>query len=304
MPGTKHPAELQETTTELLLFIHATQKERAKAIDGRRWDPERKCWVYPRTGRVYDAIIAEFGDDMLTCSIKRPSPSSVTEQTAALQQKNEDLREELNRIHNKLEGISTGNHDGNRSEVRALEVALAARESELATLRQKLLECDTQAEALKSTAAATQAELQRLRAANTALQAEISGRKAAPVDPTTLLEKLVKEAAKDATGRHPKFTTLVDRYSLNQNLPNEFVKQLERELRKILDTDDRGLTLHDLITMAKDAELLTEKGIDLAHSLRKHRNILTHENTDPRTYQARVLLCLFAAALLWPEFAE
>ena len=65
-----------------------------------------------------------------------------------------------------------------------------------------------------------------------------------------------------------------------------------------------GLSLHDLITMARDSESLTEKGIDLAHTIRRHRNILTHENTDGRTHSARVLLCLFAAALLWPEFSE
>jgi hypothetical protein len=113
-----------------------------------------------------------------------------------------------------------------------------------------------------------------------------------------------KEAAKEATGRDPKFVALVERLRLDETLPNELVEQLKRELRKILATNDRTLSLHDLITMAKDAEVLTENAIELAHTLRRHRNILTHKSTDRRTHVARVCLCLFASALLWPEFCE
>jgi hypothetical protein len=87
MAGIKYQVELRETNTEFLLFIHASQKERAKEIEGRRWDTERRCWVYPKTPRVYDAIIAEFGDDMASSSIKRPTLPSVSAQTAALQVK-------------------------------------------------------------------------------------------------------------------------------------------------------------------------------------------------------------------------
>ena len=54
---------LIETNNEYLLFIPAAQKERAKGIQGRRWDPQRVCWVYPRTNRVYHALVLEFGDD-------------------------------------------------------------------------------------------------------------------------------------------------------------------------------------------------------------------------------------------------
>jgi hypothetical protein len=52
------------TEEELLLFIHPALKERASAIGGYKWDAERRCWVYPRTRRVYDALVAEFGDDL------------------------------------------------------------------------------------------------------------------------------------------------------------------------------------------------------------------------------------------------
>lgn len=31
----------------LLLRCHYTDREIAKSIPGRRWDPQRRCWVYP-----------------------------------------------------------------------------------------------------------------------------------------------------------------------------------------------------------------------------------------------------------------
>jgi hypothetical protein len=303
MNGTRHPVQFQETGAEFLLFIHASQKERAKAIDGRRWDTERRCWVYPKTARVYDAIIAEFGDDMVACSVRRPTLQSASAQTASLQEENQNLKSELGKIHKTLELISGRTTNGSPPEVQAMETALAARQNELSEVRDRLQERERELEVLRNSTAAVYAEIERLQVANAAMQADVSKRHGAS-DPAASFERLVKDVAKDATGRDTKFTALIDRLHLNDSLPNEFVKQLERELRRVLSTGDRTLTLHDLITMAKDSESLTEKGIDLAHTIRKHRNILIHENTDARTHIARVLLCLFAAALLWTEFSE
>jgi hypothetical protein len=303
MNGTRHPVHLQETDSEFLLFIHASQKERAKAIDGRRWDTERRCWVYPKTARVYDALVAEFGDDMLACTMRRPSLQSAAAQTASLQEENQSLRSEMAKIHKTLELISAGTANGSRNELQAMEAALAARQNELSEVRVRLQERERELERLRKSTAAVEVEVERLRAANAVLQTEVSKRQVAS-DPTASFERSVKEAAKDATGRDPKFSALIDRLRVNDSLPNELVKQLERELRRVLAIDDRNQSLHDLITTARDSESLTEKGIDLAHTIRRHRNILTHENTDARTHSARVLLCLFAAALLWPELSE
>ena len=57
---------------------------------------------------------------------------------------------------------------------------------------------------------------------------------------------------------------MMDRLRVNDALPNEFVKHLDRELRRVLSTDDRTLSLHDLITMARDSESLTEKGMPMS----------------------------------------
>ncbi len=87
-------------------------------------------------------------------------------------------------------------------------------------------------------------------------------------------------------------------------MPIEVAKCLERKLRALLHSDDRSLGLHDLITQAKDAELLTEEAIDLAHIVRKQRNIVAHERIDVRTHIGRTLFCLFAASILWPQLPE
>jgi hypothetical protein len=55
---------------------------------------------------------------------------------------------------------------------------------------------------------------------------------------------------------------------------------------------------------AKDADLLSQEAINLAHIIRSQRNILAHEKIDIRTHQARVLLMLFAAAVLWSLLPE
>ena len=302
MNGTRHTVHLRETNTEFLLFIHPSQRERAKSINDRKWDAERKCWVYPKTSRVYDAIVAEFGDDLVAFDIRRPALHSASAQTASLQEENHSLKSELEKIHKTLELITEG-ASGTRTEVQAMEAALAARQNELSEVRVRLQERERELEQLRKWAAVAEAETERLRNANAALQTEVSKR-GGPLDAPASFERLVKEAAKDATGREAKFCALIDRLRVNDSLPNELTKLMERELRRMLSCDEQNQNLHDLITLARDSESLTERGIDLAHTIRKHRNILTHDNTDARTHNARVLLCLFAASLLWPEFSE
>jgi hypothetical protein len=94
MNGTRHPVELRESDGEMLLFIHASQKERAKRIDGRRWDPGRCCWVYPKTANCYDAIIGEFGDDMTPCQVERPAAGQGRQGGKAAETEAERLRRE------------------------------------------------------------------------------------------------------------------------------------------------------------------------------------------------------------------
>lgn len=63
---------IEETDTEYRLRIPYDHKDRAKSIEGYRWNKDLTCWVYPRNNRIYDALIAEFGDDLVSVKISRP----------------------------------------------------------------------------------------------------------------------------------------------------------------------------------------------------------------------------------------
>jgi Homing endonuclease associated repeat len=112
------------------------------------------------------------------------------------------------------------------------------------------------------------------------------------------------ESAKEASGQDDKFCSIVDKLPLDKSFPIDLAKELERELRQLLNCNDRNATLGLLLRQAKDNNSLTEMGIDLAHTIRKQRNFLAHEEIiDQKALHAQIFLCLFAAALLWPELS-
>jgi hypothetical protein len=112
------------------------------------------------------------------------------------------------------------------------------------------------------------------------------------------------ESAKEASGQNDKFCLIVDKIPLDKSFPIDLAKELERELRQLLNCNDRNATLGLLLKHAKDDNFLTEMGIDLAHTIRKQRNFVAHEEIiDRKALQAQIFLCLFAAALLWPELS-
>jgi hypothetical protein len=248
MNTSRDPVRLLESDSKFLLFTPPSMKERAKSILGWWWNPEMKHWEYPKTARMYDALIAEFGDDMVACTVQRPSSPSVPLQTTSLQEENHELRKEVGTIHKTLELLSERSNNGTRSELQALEAALVARQNELSEVRTRLLEREREIEYLRPALGAVQAEVERLQSANATFQAELLTKRQGTDDPASTLERLVKDLAKDATGRDSKFVTLIDRLLLNDLLPNEIVKQLERELRRSLATDGRGQSVSDLIT--------------------------------------------------------
>lgn len=295
----KQAVDIDETDTEFLLRIHPSQKDRAKTVPDYRWDPDRRAWVYPKTARVFDALIAEFGDDILgRLKIIRPGKASVDGQSEL------PLKEELEKIKKTLEQISHRETNHRTSESGRLRVALATKEQEAAELRQRTAELDRQFKEQQAANTALSSQLQEAQSSVRTLKEEVARKHGQAIDPDALFERLARESAKDATGRDAKFCSLVDRLRLNESLPLELVKALGHELRRTLNSDERGATLHDLLTEARDSGALSERGIDLGHLIRKQRNVMAHETLDKRTQRAQVLLCLFAAALLWPEFSE
>ena len=67
------PIEVTETEKEYEVKIAPGEKERAKKIPGRRWDPNRTRWVYPKTIACYRALKREFGRDAALFDLREPA---------------------------------------------------------------------------------------------------------------------------------------------------------------------------------------------------------------------------------------
>lgn len=77
---TSQSVTLRESSSEYLLSIHASLKERAKKIEPHKWDGTRRCWVYPHLPQIYLAIKAEFGTELVdeTSQYATPETSAIT----------------------------------------------------------------------------------------------------------------------------------------------------------------------------------------------------------------------------------
>ncbi len=71
--GNFFPIEVTETEKDYEVKIAPGEKERAKKIPGRRWDPKRTRWVYPKTMACYRALKKEFGRDAAIFELGEPT---------------------------------------------------------------------------------------------------------------------------------------------------------------------------------------------------------------------------------------
>ncbi len=71
--GNFFPIEVTETEKDYEVKIAPGEKERAKKIPGRRWDPKRTRWVYPKTMACYRALKQEFGRDAAIFKLGEPA---------------------------------------------------------------------------------------------------------------------------------------------------------------------------------------------------------------------------------------
>ena len=269
---------LEQSDTELLLFIHASQKERAKRIEGRRWDPKRKCWVYPKSALVHDALVSEFGDELIESSAPRPTTFSNTSQQKDLSAENVAVKDLLRERERKLEETKNFLKEERRETERLRQIN----------------------NALETKVRSSSTGVEELRQSMQEIKAQLGAREFA---------ERIKEIAKETTGSDPSFAILVDRLAVNDLLPIELSKHLHSDLLKLLEIDPKSKKakrskLNDIIEKAQANELLDQEAVDLAHMIRRQGNIVRHEHVHRKTYIGRVYLSLLAAALLWPHLPE
>ncbi len=97
------------------------------------------------------------------------------------------------------------------------------------------------------------------------------------------------------------FGDIIMKLKIDEHLPVELCRIIEKHLAHVLNSSG---AFYDLIVQCRDAQLLDEDDVGLAHSLRKQRNIVAHSSVNERTKIGRALFCLFAAALLFPKLPE
>lgn len=255
--------DIQGNADEYLLSIPAAQKERAKGIPGRKWDAERKVWKFRRTSEAYDALIAEFGDDLAEITITRPSS-----------------REDSTNINQPKWPFPSG-----QSLVVPAKPLSSNKNPTLAIHQSSLIEQENEVDILKKRVA----ELELAK------------------DPSSV-EGFVAFAIETARGNAQLKKIITDHIvgdsHLDSRLPIVLATELERHLRKKLKLTDPILKLHDILGLAKEADLLSGDHIDFAHIIRKQRNFFAHHNVDRNTEVMRIIFTISAASLLWPHITE
>jgi uncharacterized coiled-coil DUF342 family protein len=389
--------QLKQTATEYLLFIHASQRERAKKIEGRRWDPDRKCWVYPKTEQVLNALLAEFPEIRGTADSRRGSDAQsdkeLKEQVAQMSETIKTLTELLKERDNKIaESESKLQQEDDNSEdlreqiaqwsetAKTLTEAIRERDNKIAELEAKLQQEDDDSAELRKQAAQMSetikalteairerdnkiAELEarpwrfkasaegddnevirlyeeldhlqtnitnqsrlisQLQGTVSALKQELEQKQQelqeraeeiaylqsllensrkreatlqAELNRSTLIafERRAKEIAKEAANGDQEFAAMMENLKLDDTLPNDVTEALRKVLLRQVDRPSKDLA--DLINQAG----LPQDEYNLAHLIRKQRNIVVHKEGEVATYTARAMLCLFAASLLWPK---
>ena len=242
--------------------------------------------------RSLDQLIAEFGDAKFDISNKGAILSTSSAKEAAQKRQDSLLQDQLADIKKQL------------SQITATPVS---KDDDKEKMSQQIAALQKQVSSMQSLVDNKNLEI-----------AELKLKTKSAEDQTTSLRQLlnncseednscslsIKEKAKEATSNDLKFCRLIDKHDLDKDLLIDLHNKMQKELLKMLKITDETTSVHELIMQARDAVLLTDEACDYAHLIRKERNKIVHDNAYPKTYEARILMCLYAASLLWPHFPE
>jgi uncharacterized protein YukE len=261
-------ARLEATEDELLLYTHISHRERAKRLVGGRWDPEEKCWRYPRTASHYDAIQELFRGELMPCSVPRPADTSGPDPNA--------LREQVERL---------------AARQCELEAELQTLRQERDDLRAALTRQTQQTDQLQQASAQMQAEVQRL-------TAELAAR---------TLEAQCRELAHELAPQDSAFVSAIQGDPLDQYTALEMSKLLETRLTTLLEPEE-PLDLAKLIDQASKGHLDRQGAQlahtvrvlrnRVAHSDRAPAERPARSGPTARPDRARAVIALLATALV------
>lgn len=314
--------QLEETTNEYLLQIHASEKERARKIPGRSWDPHRKRWVFPKTSEVLDQLLIEFGDDLEIST--EPMIDFGQEEPDFFSKEVSEYIYEIDRESKGLlfEGIASRLKIGTKSvgEFIKQQLLLHILRDRIASLQQKEKAKDmhnaTQEntdlwleienilksnDSLRETLGAMEIDNNNLHDEITKLQRVIKATSETQID----FDQMIRNKAISCAGSDTSYSKMIEQMTVNERMSFQLESQMVSILKRILRYDERErITTYDLIRKADEEERITPEAVEFAHIIRRQRNAIAHEKSTTSSSDGRILLSLFASALLWPTLKE
>jgi chromosome segregation ATPase len=235
--------DITENDTEYLLSIPPSEKERAKTIKSYSWDSSRRVWVYPRTAKNYDALVAEFGDDLTKIKITRPS---------RLPENEPDTKSRLDELTKRLESIAKAGENTKDTQVKALQATIQKYEKDAVALNEKIASVSREFDVKNAEVHKLTAENSRLKNDLDTVISDSKKRQSELKSPTIIFEEVAKLLALELIEKNGPNAKAVQKLQLSERAAIDISKLLEQILRKVLKAD-ASARLNDLINQARDS---------------------------------------------------
>ncbi len=256
-----------EDESDYLVQIPVDLRDRAKAMPGRRWDPERRLWVIPKSEQAYRRLSDEFSGDAdqfsLTASLEPKTVPPPNENSKEPQVETRILEEFTSRATVLEENWN------NVSEL------ITRQSAELTSLMDRLGQLD-----FKS----------------------IKDESSKKLD-ATRMDRVIRLLLRDvADGNEDFIATFGDFSFVRQHLHilNRMEEETKRQLRSFLQIDHQSiLSLSDLIKEGEETGAFDKSTKGLLTHFRVMRNEAVHESgTITRTF-GTCLSAMLSLALAW-----
>lgn len=299
--------EVFEDDTHFLVRIHPENRDRAKKIDGRQWDGDRKAWVYPKNLVTYEALIEEFKKDADSFNIRRPKtkrpPGIKPTVEEADHEFDEQLLENIRSIGDL--GESQEKMYGELEQIREMLGSLRDVAANQSRLLEEVREIQEQTTTVFVKPELSSQEITKAEAVEF-IPSQLDLSKQKEID---LLEKALVTIACYTAKNNKSFYEWVNQQKPLRE-PSGFVIKthefLKNQLAKLVGDDNPHAKFHNLILKARDEQLIyrdernpADRPISTLFTLNEHRNCFGHPSFDQWEEWSRSILYLLNLAMVW-----
>ncbi len=281
--------DIVESETHYFLSILPSEKTRASNITPRTWNAESKRWVYQRNAKMYDSLMAEFGDELTEIKITRPPSVNDPVKTNNNIQDLSKITEHLEIIDKKLSESNNASPDLTTQLIKTKQEAIEYKQ-EIISLKKQLSDANEKIDKYEKQYQAIVQESQEHKSL-----AEWSNSE------EYIAKFIIQTAINIPKNNSAEFNKILNSQTINKELVQNLEIHLKNVLKDKLEIHNNVDTTNDLIKFAKDRELIDKDAVNYAHEVRKQRNFLIHESVDKKEEQGRIIYTLFAFALMWKE---